>query len=62
MYLLSVEQVDGVSMELMISIGGPILLHPMRAKEATSMLKSTALKTLEAKATQLAKVDGDSDD
>ena len=56
------EQVDGVSMELMISIGGPILLHRMRAKVATFILKSTALKTLEALPSQLAKVDGDSDD
>ena len=56
------EQVDGVSMELIISISGPILLHPMRAKVATLILKSTALKTLEALATPLAKVDNGSDD
>ena len=49
-------------MELIISISGPILLHPMRAKVATLILKSTALKTLEALATPLAKVDNGSDD
>ena len=56
------EQVDGVSTELMINIGGPIPLHLMRAKVATLMLKATAIKTLEALPSQLAKVDGDSDD